>query len=195
MFDFKWLILFSVGLPLIAFCYWRQREQEKLTRRDDLTGLSNRRGLLRELSRELERARRYGRELSVLMIDLDHFKAINDAYGHLAGDRLLKELGSILARSIRRVDCVGRWGGDEFLAILPETAHEEAEHLAWRLGMNVRRQAFRIKKKETVHVSLSMGISSLRDSGKSADMLNLIDRADQEMLDTKYASREKLPVA
>ena len=186
-----WLTLFFLGLPLGIFWYKQQRVQEELTYHDDVTGLYNRRYLLRELSRELDRARRYGLELSILMIDVDNFKNINDEYGHLAGDGILKGVSSILAKDMRLGDIVGRYGGDEFLAILPETEYENAQSVALRLWVDVVERSFRIHK-ETVHVSISVGSASLRDFKDYGDILNLIDRADQEMLDLKYSARKEM---
>ena len=184
----RWLVLFFVGLPFIAFLNKRQIDQEKLACTDDITGLHNHRQLLEELDRELTRARRYAQEFSVMMIDIDNFKDVNDRYGHLAGDQVLHEIGSILKRSTREVDVAGRYAGDEFLILLPHTGYEAAQHLAWRLWNNVHKYPFRFKG-ETVHVSISLGISSLQDSGEKAEAFDLIHQADQAMLHAKNAKR------
>lgn len=190
-------VLFLSGLPFIALLSRRQIEQEKLVRLDDITGLCNHRQLLKALDRELARSKRYRQPLSVLMIDIDGFKNINDRYGHLAGDQILQEMGPLFSRGIREVDIAGRYGGDEFLMILPHTKYEEAQRLAWRLWSNVRRHAFKFEG-ELVPVSLSVGISSLQDLGEDADGFDLIRGADQAMFNAKNAkhlAREKMMAA
>ena len=94
-----------------------QLERQSMT--DDITGLYNHRHILVEIDREVERANRYGRMLSGMMIDIDNFKKVNDQHGHLVGDALLREFADVLQRSIRKVDILGRYGGDEFFVILP----------------------------------------------------------------------------
>ena len=193
----RWVILFFIGLPFIAFFTKRQIDQEKLARTDDITGLSNHRQLLEALNRELARAKRYTQELSVMMIDIDNFKSLNDRYGHLAGDQVLQAVGSLLARGTREVDIAGRYGGDEFLLVLPHTGYEEAQRLAWRLWSNVHRYPFRIKG-ENFHVSISLGISSFRELGEETEGFNLIHQADQAMFhakNAKHLAREKVLTA
>ncbi len=193
----RWIVLFLMGMPFVVFFYKRQIDQEKLACTDDITGLCNHRQLLDALDRELARARRYDQKLSVMMIDIDNFKSVNDSYGHLVGDQVLQEIGSLLAKGTREVDIVGRYGGDEFLILLPHTGYEEAQRLAWRLEMNVRRHPFKIEK-ETGYVSISLGISSFQDLGEKAEGLDLIHRADQAMFNaknSKHLSREKVLVA
>ncbi len=191
------LVLFLMGLPFIVTFYKRQMEQEELAGRDDITGLCNHRQLMKALGRELARARRYEEEFSVIMIDIDNFKTINDHYGHVAGDQILREMGALLAGSVREVDIAGRYGGDEFLLLLPHTGYEEAQRLVWRLWSNVQRHPFKIAG-EMVHVSASLGISSLREMGEESDKFSLIHAADQAMFDaknTKHQAREKVMAA
>ena len=116
IFMVRWCVLFLIGLPFIAVLGKRQIDQQKLVGTDDITGLYNHRQLLETLDRELMRARRYAQEFSVMMIDVDNFKTVNDSYGHLAGGQVLQEIGSILARDTREVDIAGRFGeGTSFL--------------------------------------------------------------------------------
>ena len=187
-FMIHWVILFFMGLPLIIYYSKHERFQEQLVYLDETTEGYNRRYILEELHREINRAKRYGRELSVLMIDIDNFKNVNDTYGHLAGDRILKGVGSILAKSLRSGDIVGRYGGDEFLVILPETGHASAQDVALRLWINVVEHVFRVHKKN-VHVSISSGSSSLGDFEDHADLIQFIDRADHAMLHAKFPER------
>ena len=100
---------------------------------DPLTGIANRQAVLARLDEELERANRYHRQLSVIIIDLDHFKRLNDAHGHAAGDAVLRHVGQRLAASVRAVDVAGRYGGEEFLIVLPETGPDAAASLAEKL--------------------------------------------------------------
>ncbi|MBI3314236.1 MAG: GGDEF domain-containing protein [Candidatus Omnitrophica bacterium] len=181
-----WGILFLMGLPFIFLFINHEIDQEKLIRTDEATGLYSRRQLLKTLDRELERAQRYKRELSILMIDLDDFKKINDLYGHLAGDRILKEISVILSESLRSGDTVGRYGGDEFLAILPETGAEAAQKVAFRIWGNVGECPFKIKN-EIVYLSISVGISSLNEMSGEADRFRMIHQADKAMFYEKSA--------
>ena len=187
-------MLFLIGLPFIVLLIKHQIDQQKLAGTDDITGLYNHRQLLETLDHELMRARRYAQEFSLMMIDIDNFKTVNDSYGHLAGDQVLQEIGSILTRDTRGVDIAGRFGGDEFLIILPHTAYGEAQRLAWRLWSNIHRHSFKFKG-EIIHVSISLGISSLQDLGEEVDRFQLIHQADQAMLyakSAKHVAREKV---
>ncbi len=180
-------LLFVAGIPFVMAYAGYQKSQEVLATLDELTGVYNRRYLLKELGREFENAKRYGRELSVLMIDIDNFKEINDTYGHLAGDRILKGVASILAGSLRAGDILGRYGGDEFLAVLPETGFESAQNVVLRLWINVVEHRFRVHKKN-IHVAISTGLSFFRAEA-CTDMFQLIDKADQAMLTAKRPGR------
>jgi two-component system cell cycle response regulator len=110
---------------------------EVLALTDPLTQTHNRRALMERLTSELERARRYALHLSVLMVDLDHFKLINDSYGHVVGDEVLRGVSRVLQREARAVDVVARFGGEEFLVVLPETGEEGAVALAERIRARV----------------------------------------------------------
>lgn len=190
----RWFVFFLLGLPFLVLYYKRQKFHEKLAYLDDATGLYNRRYILKELAREFARAMRFGRELSLLMIDVDGFKNINDTYGHLTGDQILKEVSLILKKSVRTGDIVGRYGGDEFIAILPETNLESAKNVVLRLWMSIIEHDFKVKKKN-IRVSLSIGTASLRNLENCTDIFSLIDKADQAMLNEKYRDMKRLAVA
>ena len=150
-----------------------EREQLASVFGDPLTGLVNRRMLMERLGSELERAVRYERPFTILLLDLDKFKRINDAYGHLTGDHVLKRFSRLIEKALRGVDLVGRYGGEEFLAILPETDATGAEEVADRIRLGiagaevletaVAEHAAYIAG-ETLAVDLEVGASAVGDS-------------------------------
>lgn len=156
---------------------------------DELTDIYNRRGLFELGRREVERAHRYGRSLSAVMIDTDKFKEINDTYSHAAGDHVLKTLAERWKASIREVDILGRYGGDEFVILLPETDLDNALQVADRL-----RQAICSKPIDTpvasIPLSVSIGVACLTDAIKSFD--ELIDKADEALFRSKDAGRNRV---
>jgi len=149
--------------------------------RDSLTGLLNRRGILDVLRRERASAQRHGRSLSILFFDLNRFKEINDQHGHLVGDEILSGVAAALARGLRSSDAVGRVGGDEFLAVLPDTDLSAARRTARRLAEAVASEPMPTAA-GSLHLTLSVGASCLDEdaSGKG-----LLERADFRMLSRK----------
>jgi diguanylate cyclase (GGDEF)-like protein len=133
---------------------------QELADKDDLTGLFNKRSLLAHLETEISRARRYGGELSCLMIDLDGFKPINDSCGHLAGDQVLRQLGDLFRSCCRESDFIARYGGDEFTVILPQTGAQGAASAAEKLRRRVRTHSFIAGTGQRVSVSLSIGLTT-----------------------------------
>jgi diguanylate cyclase (GGDEF)-like protein len=164
------------------------REQEENSLTDDLTQLPNRRYLFRRYVQEVQRAKRHHKPLAFLMIDLDHFKRVNDAHGHLVGDRVLSELGSILVRSARGSDVCARYGGDEFGAIIHEASVEGARALAERLRKSVESATFPSGLKLTV----SVGIAATADPDQ---MPELVTAADQALYEAKESGRNQVRVA
>jgi two-component system cell cycle response regulator len=136
---------------------------EQLASTDALTLCLNRRALLEALERELDRARRYSLVLTILMVDLDHFKWINDSMGHLVGDTVLRQLGEILRREVRSVDSVARYGGEEFVIVLPETAVHGAMIFAERLRQRIQAQPFG-DAGQPLKVTVSIGVASFPDA-------------------------------
>jgi two-component system cell cycle response regulator len=134
---------------------------EALAHTDSLTHLLNRRALTIRLVAELERVRRYNSPLAMLMIDLDHFKVVNDTYGHLVGDEVLRGIGMILQRSVRSVDMVARYGGEEFVIVLPETGETGAIAFAERIRQRVDQHNFEAARSSSVRVTVSIGVSCL----------------------------------
>lgn len=165
------------------------RKLEKLARTDELTELANRREMERRLEEEIERARRYGTTLSVVILDLDHFKEINDRYGHPVGDRVLKRIGDMLRERVRAPDLPARYGGEEFALVLPETGGEEALELVRRLLGEVRDLEFEVED-ETIELTWSAGVASLEDSEESA--AELIKRADDALYRAKEQGRDRV---
>jgi len=167
------------------------REMEHRAKTDPLTGLANRRGLEEALTRETERARRYGAPLSVLMIDVDQLKDINDRYGHTAGDTALQNIAALLLETVRSVDVPGRWGGDEFLVVLPDTAAAHAERLATRLRKRVHDRPTTADDQE-VTTSLSIGVA---DYQKDESPETLVRRVDLAMYAAKEGGRDRITTA
>lgn len=156
---------------------------------DSLTNLHNRHSLTIEIDKELNRAKRYKSPLSFLMIDIDHFKAVNDTYGHLAGDTVLKELADIFKLETRSSDCCGRFGGEEFLIIMPELDTKAALHLADRIRKKTESHTI-IFQGEEINITLSIGVSSYPDHGSEAD--TLIIACDDAMYTAKANGRNQV---
>jgi diguanylate cyclase (GGDEF)-like protein len=158
--------------------------QHRLARTDALTGMPNRRYVEEVIEGECARAERQGRRLSVAMVDVDGLKAVNDQYGHDAGDELLVQLAQIARRSCRRGDAVGRYGGDEFLFVLPESDLRAARRFAERFRGRVERQEIRLPGGESVGVRVSLGLAELgQEDGREPSAL--IREADQALYQAK----------
>ena len=155
---------------------------------DSLTRIPNRRGLDVRLAEEFVRAERYGIELSVLLLDLDHFKVVNDEHGHDAGDATLRQVAYLLQEACRGPDFVGRWGGEEFMMILPETGAAAARDVASRVRARVEDEAF----VGVGSLTLSIGVASF-EAGDSTD--SLFSRVDRALYAAKRNGRNRVEVA
>ena len=155
---------------------------------DGLTGINNKRYLMETLEREIPRARRHERPLSVVMFDIDHFKHINDNYGHLAGDYVLKELANLVKSRLRPDDILGRYGGEEFAAILPETQLSGAASIADDLRRRIEERRF-VFEGEAIPVTVSLGCSELAGE---MDVLALIKIADEKLYEAKRGGRNRV---
>lgn len=168
---------------------------EFLSNTDMLTGLLNRRALIARLEYEIERAQRYGAELSLILCDIDRFKEINDSFGHAEGDRALRIVSEILKCSLRKSDIVGRYGGDEFMIIMPGTTAKGAEEFAERLRHVVEHTGFQTINGKSVMMSVSLGVTRLhiheRDAGHDA----LVRRADAALYNAKKKGRNTVCLA
>jgi diguanylate cyclase (GGDEF)-like protein len=151
----------------------KNRALEQLSITDQLTGIYNRLKLHQILTSEIERSKRYQKPLSLLLLDVDHFKAINDNHGHPAGDSVLRDIASLLKQHSRTSDSVGRWGGEEFVIVCPETHLEGAAQLAESLKETVGKHSFNIERS----VTASIGITSLREDDTLESLMERVDRA------------------
>lgn len=169
----------------------KNRELERLSISDGLTGLFNHRHILDLLCDEFERVERTNELVSVAMFDLDRFKAVNDTYGHQAGDRVLGEMADILRESARDVDRLGRYGGEEFLALLPETSLDDAAVFVERVRREVARRPFDIGRDEPLRMTVSAGVATYpHESMDSPEML--VRFADDALYAAKAAGRNRV---
>jgi diguanylate cyclase (GGDEF)-like protein len=166
-------------------------ELRNASRYDALTGLLNRRAFEEALEAEIHRARRLGEPFSVLMLDADHFKEVNDREGHAAGDRALQHLGTLLAAHMRDIDRVGRYGGEEFVVLLPGTARHDALVTAERLREKVQGLPPRWQER-ALPLTVSIGVSEWR--GDEDDVPSLLARADAALYQAKEAGRNCVAV-
>ena len=151
---------------------------------DGLTGIFNYKGLRDFVKREFHRARRHNKPLSLIMIDMDEFKAINDSLGHLAGDYILRELANCLKGSVRNTDIVGRYGGDEFGILLPETEMDKSETLMKRILHAIKNHTFEWGP-ERIKVNITYGIATITELEKEDDDRELILMADSRLYQAK----------
>jgi diguanylate cyclase (GGDEF)-like protein len=199
-FEFKSRLLYSfltVSCLFALYEYVRQssfqrikemsQKFEKQAMRDPLSGLLNRRGMLDKLQYEFDRKQRYKNDLTVMMCDIDHFKIVNDQYGHDKGDEVIKSLGTIFTAGLRKQDSLARWGGEEYLFLLPETNGEQAMHLAEKLRSKIEQTQFKQKEK-IFSVTISIGLHQIA----STDTINLaITKADSNLYKAKEQGRNR----
>ena len=196
------IILGLVGSAIIFALFWRltggigqliernQRTLHHLAAHDGLTGLLNYRTFHALLEDEIARSQRYGTPVSLLLLDLDHFKRVNDVYGHVAGDKVLVEIGKLVRRELRSIDMVSRYGGEEFTVILPEIKIDRAVVIAKRLRSTIERHAFEIGNKQTISITVSIGAASAREDATSVK--ELVHAADQAMYAAKKQGRNQV---
>jgi two-component system cell cycle response regulator len=188
----------SLRFVLARFENERQRAQleeelRRLARFDELTGLCNRRYFLDRLTQEMLRARRYGSPLSLLMLDLDHFKQINDTYGHIIGDTVLATVASLLHDTVRATDIPGRYGGEEFCIVLTETKIDGARLLAERLRRRIAEAVFPAVGDAAFRVTCSVGLAQFRND--ITDTVAFLDLADRALYQAKAAGRNCIVAA
>ena len=168
----------------------QQKLLENLARHDELTGLFNRRALLEALSSEAARARRYEGSLCLLMLDIDHFKNVNDTHGHIAGDVALAASAKVIADNIRDTDIAGRYGGEEFCIILPESDISSARRIAQRIHKNIAENSFAGPGGEEFRVTCSIGVAEY--IRKLEDAQGLLERADRALYQAKEDGRNRI---
>lgn len=168
------------------------RELKQLAQTDFLTNLANCRHFMELAEQELSRTLRYGGPLSVLMMDLDHFKNINDTYGHTIGDLVLQKFGGLVRQTLRYVDAVGRVGGEEFAIVLPQTDAEHALEVAERLCRLTADTEVALDQGRPLHFTVSVGVTTLAGSGNNID--TLLSQADQALYEAKNSGRNRVCV-
>ena len=170
-----------------------QEQIRALARRDALTGLLNRGAVLEVFTNEVVRARREHTPLSIIMVDFDHFKRVNDTYGHLAGDAVLREIARRMSEQVRPYDAVGRYGGEEFLLVLPNCAHDEAVEVAERLRMRAVSEPV-VFEGTSITVAISLGLAC-QARILSDEPEPLIAAADAALYEAKRTGRNRVCVA
>jgi len=164
---------------------------KKLSITDDLTGIYNRRYFFQRFKEELERSNRYGRRLSLLMLDIDYFKHYNDLHGHQMGDSLLKKLAQLLGISIRQPDFIARYGGEEFVVVAPETDREKAVKLAEKLRVAIEKHPFLMRESQPDgKITISLGLAVFPEDGQTVD--EMISKADTALYIAKDLGRNKV---
>ncbi len=190
------LILLQTFSDFAAIAIENARYVEKikeLTIKDDVTKLYNSRYLQEALDREISRARRHNRKLSIIFIDIDHFKHVNDTYGHLVGSKVLAEFGELLRNSLREIDIPTRYGGDEYVIILPETDKEGARKVAERIREKLKEHTFLENEDYQIKITASFGIATYPDD--ALEKLDLLRLADNAMYRVKETTRDGIKTA
>jgi diguanylate cyclase (GGDEF)-like protein len=191
------LSVFSLTFLVIAWIVdrWRDREAryQRLASIDSLTGLTNRRRFFKLAEQELARSRRYGSPLTVVLVDLDHFKQINDQHGHLIGDQALAHAATIFAREVRDVDVVARYGGEEFAILLPMTSSSGAKEVAERCARQLAATPLPVDSISPIRITASMGIACA-DAHPGA-IEELLRAADAALYRAKEAGRNRVELA
>jgi diguanylate cyclase (GGDEF)-like protein len=168
-------------------------QAHELTNTDVLTFLPNRRMIVKTLQDEVSRAERYSAPLSISVVDVDFFKRVNDTHGHMAGDEVLRHIARLLRDHIRHPDVVGRYGGEEFLILLPNTASEEAAEQAARLCRHVRESQVNVNHQHPLSLTVSIGVAQYQPGADTWE--TLLNRADNAMYEAKSNGRDRWWVA
>jgi diguanylate cyclase (GGDEF)-like protein len=194
-----WGEVLAISAPMVLVAYittmlaadigYAVEKIKQVSDTDDLTGIYNMRAFSLMLQRAFRQAVRYGHAMSVLMIDSDNLKQINDAHGHESGNRLLQHLVRCIREQLRASDVMARFGGDEFIVLLPETNSKGAMEMAERIRMAVEISRFDIRTGDT-HITISIGVSSYPDDGGNLDAI--LEKADKAMYRAKQRGRNRL---
>jgi diguanylate cyclase (GGDEF)-like protein len=167
-----------------------RHQMEFLAMHDGLTDLFNRRAIEEQAEVELNHASRKGWPLSIILLDIDHFKAINDQFGHKVGDHTLRQLAQIISENLRRYDRAGRWGGEEFIVVLPDTQLPEAITAAERLRSMTAETKFFLENGESFPVHISLGVAWA--TGRYPSLTKFVDAADQALYQAKHSGRNRV---
>jgi len=166
-------------------------QADEVSHTDALTYLPNRRQIINNLQKEAHRAERYKTPLSISMMDIDHFKNINDTYGHTVGDVVLLQLANMLREGVRESDMVGRYGGEEFLIVLPNTELQRATELAGRLCKIIREKDIEVVGK--AHITVSIGVAEYRHAEENWQ--KFLNRADMALYAAKNTGRDRWAIS
>jgi diguanylate cyclase (GGDEF)-like protein len=166
-------------------------QADEVSHTDALTYLPNRRQVINNLQKEVHRAERYKTPLSISMLDIDHFKKINDSYGHTVGDQVLYQLATLLSEGVRESDMVGRYGGEEFLILLPNTKLSKAAELAARLCKLIKETVIDVGEK--TNLTVSIGVAEYRHCEETWQ--KFLSRADMALYDAKNAGRDRWAIS
>lgn len=185
----------AVGFVMMAHTR-TQLQLQHIANEDILTGLPNRRSVMQSLQQAHSKALRQGSSLAVLLMDIDHFKRVNDQCGHPSGDRVLSAMGQILRQQLRPLSIAGRYGGEEFIVVCPQTSAEEALQLAYRMCDAARTELRATHERGSWPVTISVGISNLStvNAVKDDGGHTLLQQADQALYKAKYAGRDQARV-
>ena len=171
----------------------KNRVLAEVSARDALTGLYNRWYVMEKIESEMNRSLRHGSPVALLMLDIDHFKRINDSFGHAAGDQVLKSFGQVLRESCRVYDVPGRYGGEEFCIILPETRIGSTTAVAERIRQRLAASRFDVGT-DRVAITASIGIAGMDADGGIVSSAALIERADRALYSAKNNGRNRVEV-
>jgi len=181
---FSYLSVFYLGVVIAA-----QKRLQKVAITDSLTGLLNRRQMQYLLDQEIERFKRSGEPVSLMLMDLDHFKQLNDSRGHNAGDKVLQAFADILRQELRAQDLVARWGGEEFLVIMPQCTVSDALKTAERLRVALETYRGKSTGGADFEATVSIGVTDLRQGD---DAVTAVSRADRVMYQSKALGRNRV---
>jgi diguanylate cyclase (GGDEF)-like protein/PAS domain S-box-containing protein len=167
-----------------------EMELERLARTDALTGVTNRRQFFETAEKQFELAKRYSRQLAVMMLDVDYFKNINDRYGHRTGDQVLQFIAGACQRQVRSTDTFARYGGEEFICLLPEQSERGAHDLAERIRQMIEQAEVQFEA-QSIRTTVSIGLAFIQDTS-DLTLEKLIDHADQALYESKSAGRNRI---
>ncbi len=184
------ILVFALFATVMLYLKNAFRKLHRQSTTDWLTRLGNRRDFYAQAAREVERSRRYNAPLALMMLDIDHFKQINDQYGHAAGDKVLRDLGEVCRATLRNIDIAARMGGEEFAVLMPGTPMEMAVDAAQRLLQKLSGIVVDLPDQQFVSFTVSIGVSILKSSDMAID--DVLSRADFALYEAKQGGRNQV---